>query len=106
MAWESSSTAIRAFVHERDWSQFHSPDNLAKSIAIEAGELLECYQWSPGADHADVRRELADVLIYCLLLVDELGADVDELIAAKIQENERKYPADRARGRSAKYDRL
>lgn len=106
MTWESSSAAVRAFVQERDWSQFHSAENLAKSVAIEAGELIECFQWSPDADPDDVRRELADVLIYCLLLADTIGADVDDLIAAKLEENERKYPADRARGRSAKYDRL
>lgn len=106
MTWESSSAAVRTFVRERDWSQFHSPDNLAKSIAIEAGELLECFQWSADADDAEVRRELADVLIYCLLLADRIGADVDELIHAKIEENARKYPVNRARGRSAKYDRL
>jgi NTP pyrophosphatase (non-canonical NTP hydrolase) len=106
MAWDSSTAAVRAFVHERDWTQFHSAENLAKSIAIEAGELLECFQWSPDADEAEVRRELADVLIYCLLLADRLGTDVDDLIAAKIEENARKYPVDRARGRSDKYDRL
>jgi dCTP diphosphatase len=106
VAWESSTAAIRAFVQERDWSQFHSAENLAKSIGIESGELLECFQWSPDADEAEVKRELADVLIYCLLLADRLGADVDDLIVAKIEENARKYPVDRARGRSDKYDRL
>jgi NTP pyrophosphatase (non-canonical NTP hydrolase) len=106
MAWESSSAAVRAFVRDRDWAKFHSPENLAKSIAIEAGELLECFQWSAEADQAEVRRELADVLIYSLLLADRIGADVDELIAAKIEENALKYPAERARGRSTKYDRL
>lgn len=106
MSWESSTAAIRAFVHERDWSQFHSAENLAKSIAIESGELLECFQWSPHADEAEVKRELADVLIYCLLLADRLGANPDDLIAAKLEENARKYPIDRARGRSDKYDRL
>ncbi|MGN6444473.1 nucleotide pyrophosphohydrolase [Amnibacterium sp.] len=106
MVWETSSAAVRAFVQEREWSQFHSPENLAKSIAIEAGELLECFQWSSDADPSEVRRELADVLIYCLLLADRVGADVDELITSKIDENARKYPVDRARGRSEKYDRL
>lgn len=93
-------------MREREWAQFHSPENLAKSIAIEAGELLECFQWSAGADEAEVKRELADVLIYCLLLTDRIGVDVDELIRAKIEENGRKYPVERARGRSEKYDRL
>jgi dCTP diphosphatase len=98
--------AVREFVRERDWGQFHSPENLAKSIAIEAGELLECFQWSADADEAEVKRELADVLIYCLLLTDRIGEDVDELIRAKIEENRRKYPVESARGRSEKYDRL
>jgi NTP pyrophosphatase (non-canonical NTP hydrolase) len=106
VTWESSSEAVRTFVDERDWSQFHSADNLAKSIAIEAGELLECFQWSTNGQSAEVERELADVLIYCLLLADRIGADVDDLIAAKIEENARKYPVDLARGRSEKYDRL
>ncbi len=106
MTWESSSAAVREFVRERDWAQFHSPENLAKSIAIEAGELLECFQWSAVANEADVKRELADVLIYCLLLADRIGMDVDELIRTKIEENRHKYPVERARGRSEKYDRL
>lgn len=93
-------------MQDRDWAQFHSSENLAKSIAIESGELLECFQWSPDANEAEVKRELADVLIYCLLLADRLGADVEDLIAAKIEENADKYPVDRARGRSDKYDRL
>ena len=106
MTWQSSSSAVRAFVQERDWAQFHSAENLAKSVTIEAGELLECFQWSPDAVPVEVRRELADVLIYCLLLADRIDADVDDLIAAKLEENARKYPVDRSRGSSAKYDRL
>jgi dCTP diphosphatase len=106
MTWQSSTAAIRAFVDEREWSQFHSPETLAKSISIEAGELLECFQWSGDGDHAEVRRELADVLIYALLLADRLGVDVDATIGDKLAENERKYPVEKARGRSAKYDRL
>ena len=106
MTWQSNSAAIRTFVDERDWSQFHTPDNLAKSIAIESGELLECFQWSADADVSEVRRELADVLIYSLLLASRLNLDVDEIIEAKLEENGRKYPVDLSRGRSDKYDRL
>ena len=106
MTWKSSTAAVREFVRQRDWAQFHSAENLAKSIAIESSELLECFQWSPDGDEAEVKRELADVLIYCLLLADRIGADVDDLIAAKIEENARKYPVDRSQGRSDKYDRL
>lgn len=106
MTWQSSSAAVRAFVDERDWSKFHSPETLAKSIAIESGELLECFQWSGDGDPNEVRRELADVLIYCLLLADRIGADVDALVTSKLRENAAKYPVEKARGRSDKYDRL
>lgn len=95
---------LRAFVAERDWAQFHSPENLAKSVAIEAGELLECYQWGAEADNIHVQDELADVLTYCLLLADRLDLDPDEIVLAKLERTREKYPIDKARGRSAKYD--
>jgi dCTP diphosphatase len=98
--------ALLAFVAERDWSQFHSPENLAKSIAIEAGELLECFQWSADADSDRLREELADVFTYCLLLADRLGLDPDQIVLDKLESTALKYPVDRARGRSDKYDRL
>ena len=97
---------LAAFIAERDWAQFHAPENLAKSIAIEAGELLECFQWSADADADRVRGELADVLTYCLLLADRIGADPDQLVREKLAVTRAKYPADKARGRSAKYDAL
>jgi dCTP diphosphatase len=93
-------------VDERDWAQFHTPENLAKSISVEAGELLECFQWDSRADEADVRSELADVLTYCFLLADALGADVDEMVLEKLSQTRVKYPVDLAKGRSTKYDRL
>lgn len=99
-------SALRAFVAERDWAQFHSPANLAKSISIEAAELLECFQWSDDGDPERVQAELADVLTYCLLLADRLGLDPDAVVMAKLQETRSKYPAEKARGRSAKYDQL
>lgn len=91
---------------ERDWGQFHSPDNLAKSIAIEAGELLECFQWSPDFDRDDVEQELADVLTYCALLADSLGLDPSAVVLKKLATTATKYPVDKARGRSDKYDVL
>ena len=97
---------IAAFVAERDWGQFHSPENLAKSVAIEAGELLECFQWGAEADPKRVRDELADVLTYCLLLADRIGADPGEIVLEKLAKTREKYPVDKARGRSAKYDQL
>jgi len=95
---------IARFVAERDWAQFHTSENLAKSIAIEAGELLECFQWSPDADPARVQDELADVLTYCLLLADKLGLDPDQIVLDKLAKTREKYPVDKARGSSAKYD--
>lgn len=97
---------LRAFVDERDWAQFHSPENLAKSISIEAAELLECFQWGPDASAENVSEELADVLTYCLLLADKLGVDADQIVLDKLEQTRRKYPAERSRGRSTKYDQL
>ena len=97
---------LRAFVAERNWSQFHTPANLAKSISIEAAELLECFQWNDDADINDVRAELADVLTYCILMADALGMDIDELVMEKLDETRSKYPVEKSFGTSAKYDRL
>jgi len=98
--------ALRTFVAEREWAQFHTPENLAKSISIEAAELLECFQWNADADTDAVKEELADVLTYCLLLADRLGVDPDQIVLDKLELTRAKYPADRARGRSTKYDAL
>ena len=98
---------IRKFSEDRDWDQFHSPANLAKSIAIEACELLECFQWSDtdyDIDH--VSEELADVLVYCRDLLDKLGLDEDEIVNRKMEQNERKYPVEKAKGNAAKYNQL
>jgi dCTP diphosphatase len=97
---------LAAFVAERDWSQFHTPANLAKSISIEAGELLELFQWSEDADEARVRDELADVLTYCHLLAYQLDVEPDELIIQKLATTREKYPVEKSRGRSAKYTEL
>ena len=97
---------IRKFTEDRDWDQFHTPANLAKSISIEANELLECYQWSDEADLEHVREELADVIVYCQNLLDKLGLDVDEIVNSKMAKNEAKYPVEKARGIAAKYDQL
>jgi len=106
MVDKSVRDEIAAFVAERDWAQFHSPENLAKSIVIEAAELLECFQWNADADVDRVREELADVLTYCLLLAERLGADPEQIILDKLVATREKYPVDKARGRSAKYDAL
>jgi NTP pyrophosphatase (non-canonical NTP hydrolase) len=97
---------LKAFVAEREWAQFHTPENLAKSITIEAGELLECYQWSADADPKRVKEELADVLTYCLLLADRVGLDPDKIVLEKLEVTRAKYPVDKARGSSTKYDQM
>lgn len=97
---------LAAFIDERDWAQFHTPENLAKSISIEAGELLECFQWNDAADDERLRSELADVLTYCYLLAARIGADPDEIVLEKLAVTREKYPVEKARGRSTKYDEL
>ena len=97
---------LDSFVQERDWDQFHSQENLAKSIAIEAGELLECFQWNGEASPDRVQDELADVLTYCLLLANKLGVDPAQIVSDKLEVTRSKYPADKARGSSRKYDEL
>jgi NTP pyrophosphatase (non-canonical NTP hydrolase) len=97
---------LRAFVAERDWGQFHTPENLAKSISIEAGELLEVFQWKAPNDQEDLKDELADVLTYCFLLADKYGLDPKELILTKLEKTKAKYPIEKSRGKSDKYDRL
>lgn len=98
---------IRKFSEDRDWDQFHSPANLAKSISIEANELLECFQWDE--DHFDmneVKEELADVLVYCRDMLDKLGLDEDEIVNDKMSKNEAKYPVEKAKGKADKYNKL
>ena len=98
--------ALRAFVAEREWEQFHTTENLAKSISIEAAELLELFQWKNPEDSDQVRDELADVLTYCLLLADKYGLDPEEIVLSKLEKTKAKYPVDKSRGKSDKYDRL
>ena len=98
---------IRDFTTDRDWDQFHSPANLAKSISIEANELLECFQWDEdNYDINDVKEELADVIVYCQNMLDKLGLDVDEIVNAKMDKNEAKYPVEKAKGKADKYNKL
>lgn len=88
---------IRKFTEDRDWDQFHSPSNLAKSIVIEAAELLECFQWSDEKyDLQHIKEELADVMIYSQNLLDKLGLDADEIVNMKMTMNEEKYPVEKS----------
>ena len=97
---------IEKFNEERDWDQFHSPVNLAKSICIEAGELLECFQWNDNYNIEEVKEELADVLNYCLLMVDKLGVDPKQIVLDKMEKTNKKYPIEKAKGKSTKYNKL
>lgn len=104
---EKAIQRVRKFVEDRDWDQFHTPDNLAKSIIIEAGELLECFQWqSEPYDKEHVCEELADVMIYCMQMADKLHVDMEEIILDKMDKNERKYPVEKAKGKADKYSDL
>ena len=97
---------IRKFTEDRDWDQFHSPSNLAKSICIEAAELLECFQWSEDCDIEKIKEELADVIIYSQNMLDKVGLDADQIVNEKLDRNETKYPVEKAKGSSAKYTEL
>lgn len=105
---------IVQFRERRDWKQYHSARNLAASISIESAELLELFQWSSDAtleedlakNREDLGRELADIMIYCLLLAHDAGIDPAKAIEDKLAENDRKYPVEKANGRREKYDRL
>ena len=104
---EQTINRIRKFTADRDWDQFHTPANLAKSISIEANELLECFQWSDtDYDLQHVKEELADVLVYCRDMLDALNLDEDEIINMKMDMNEKKYPVEKAKGSNKKYSEL
>ena len=111
---ESLRDELRDFAAARDWDQFHSPKNLAMALSVEAAELLEHFQWlteeesrklDPGAQAA-VSEEIADVLLYLIRLGDQLHIDPVAAAQRKMAKNAQKYPADKARGNSKKYDEL
>ncbi|WP_405322006.1 nucleotide pyrophosphohydrolase [Methanobrevibacter thaueri] len=91
------------FQKDRDWKKFHTPENLAKSISIEAAELLEHFQWQKEYDENEVAEELADVLIYCIYMADAMNFDIKEIILNKMEKNALKYPVDKAKGNAKKY---
>ena len=98
---------IRKFREDRDWDQFHSPANLAKSIVIEASELVECFQWSDTEYNIQsVKEELADVIVYVQDMLDKLDLDPDEIVNSKMDQNEKKYPVEKSKGNSKKYTQL
>jgi len=104
---------IRKFCDARDWVQYHKPKELAVSVSIEAAELLEKFQWESKntpeyieAHKEEIGEELADVMIYLLLLADDLGLDVKDIVEKKIKKNEKKYPVEKVRGKDKKYSDL
>ncbi len=94
---------IIKFQKDRNWKQFHTPENLAKSISIESAELLEHFQWDNKYDINEVADELADILNYCFLMADTLDLDVKEIVLNKIRKNAEKYPIEKSYGKSTKY---
>ena len=99
------------FRDERNWRPFHTPKDLAISMSLEAGELLELFQWSGGdleclKNRDKLKEELADVLSYCILMADVCGFDLDEIMNEKVSKNEAKYPVEKAYGRADKYTEL
>lgn len=102
---------ILKFRDDRDWKQFHNPKDLAISISLEAAELLEVFQWS-GTDvdcnkkMDKIKEELADVLTYCVLMADACNLDIDQIVQEKSKKNSEKYPVEKAKGNSNKYDKL
>lgn len=103
---EELTKKIRKFAEDRDWLQFNTPENLAKSIAIEAGELLECFQWNSNYDKDELKYEIADVMNYCILLCSQIGVDPKQIILEKMDISAKKYPIEKAKGISTKYNKL
>jgi dCTP diphosphatase len=108
---EDLRNAIRAFIDQRDWEQFHSPKNLAMALSVEVSEVVEHFQWLteeqsrklPSETLAEVREEIGDVVIYLTELADKLGIDPVEAAKAKVEINRQKYPADSVKGKASKY---
>lgn len=94
---------IRKIREDREWKPFHTPENLAKSISIEAGELLEHFQWNNSFKLEEVSDELADIMIYCLYMADALNVSMENIINTKIKKNKNKYPIEKSKGNSKKY---
>ncbi len=97
---------IKQFNEEREWDQFHTPENLAKSISIEAGELLECFQWNSHYNKDEVCEELADVFTYCIQMAMKLEVRPEDIILKKLEKTKKKYPVEKAKGVSTKYNKL
>ena len=98
---------LRKFRDDRNWSQFHTPGNIAKSVVLESAELLENFQWEANEpDQENIKDEIADIVGYCLLLCDHYGFDLKTIMKEKIDKNEKKYPVSKAYGKADKYNKL
>jgi dCTP diphosphatase len=109
---ETISKRLMTFAEDRDWGQFHSPKNLAISLAVEAGELLEIFQWLPEtpqydeAVHQKASEEIADILIYAIMFSRRMEINIEDAVVNKINVNEKKYPIDKVKGIAKKYNEL
>jgi len=111
MDWNELKATLRAFAAERDWDQFHSPKNLSMALSVEVAELVERFQWLteeqsrllPPDVRQQVAEEIADIQIYLVRLADKLSIDIDSAVKDKMELNQRKYPAEKVRGKSLKY---
>lgn len=115
-SFQSILKKIKDFRDERDWKQFHDPKNLAEAISIESGELLELFLWKDKKSikqelkntkfKQEISDELADILSFLLLMSDATGIDLEEALEAKYKKNQKKYPVEKAKGKSTKYTKL
>jgi NTP pyrophosphatase (non-canonical NTP hydrolase) len=113
---EDLKKLVIAFRDERDWKKYHNPKDLAVSMSIEAAELLELFQWKTADEIKEVLKsnekyqkvceELADIIVYCIDLADAINADISEIVKKKIEQNEKKYPVEKAKGSAKKYTEL
>lgn len=109
---ESIRVALKEFVKERDWGQFHSPKNLVMALSVEVSELVECFQWLSEEESytlsskkkSEVMDEIADVQLYLIMLADKLEVDIIKSTKKKINKNSEKYPAEKVKGKSKKYN--
>lgn len=99
--------ALIKFRDDRNWKQFHTPENLAKSIVLESAELLENFQWQSNNENIDnIKDELADIMTYCLFMCEHYNFDAKQLIVDKMKKNEIKYPISKSYGKSDKYNKI
>ncbi len=114
MDFQEAAEKLREFARKRDWEKFHSPKNLASALVVEAAELLEIFQWMKEEESrtpdervlGEIREEIADIQIYLVRLCDVLGIDLSDAVKRKIEKNSEKYPVEKSRGNSKKYDEI